>query len=85
MFWLKGARGPLRVSRSGDVGAGNVVKVCDVFDIIEARAKREVFKPDHVAIARRYAGLIEGHSKGATKCSSLEASGGGGIGWGACG
>ena len=52
-------------------------KVCDVFDLMEVRAKRQMFTTAQVETGRRFAALIERHSNGATKCSSLEASGGG--------
>jgi hypothetical protein len=91
------ARGPLRVMRfkTGQVnpagktevkplgfGGRDTAKVCDVFDLIEAYAKREVFSPPQLAIARRYAGIVERHSKGAIKCSTLDDRGGGSGGTG---
>lgn len=86
------ARGPIRlvvpkvvrVTDGGEVEripvsheGRKVAKVCDVFDLMEARTRRKLFSDVQIDVGRRYASLVERHAKGATKCSSLEASGGG--------
>lgn len=73
-----GAKDAERVAVSHE--GRKVAKVCDVFDLMEARAKRSLFTKAQVDVGRRYGALVERHSKGATKCSSLEAVGGGGAG-----
>ena len=57
-------------------------QICDVFDLMAVRARRTQFTRAQIATARRYAGLVERHSKGAMKCSSMESahSGSGGSG-----
>nr|WP_319250270.1 hypothetical protein [uncultured Celeribacter sp.] len=57
-------------------------QICDVFDLMAVRARRTQFTRAQIATARRYAGLLERHSKGAMKCSSMESahSGSGGSG-----
>lgn len=86
------ARGPMRVMDSQSTQWGEngevtrvshgyqgrkLAKVCDVFDMMQARAKRELFTPAQIEIGRRFAGLVERHAKGAIKCSSFEANVGG--------
>lgn len=78
---------PSRVERDGD-GELHVVndgfegrlalRRCDGFDLMEARAGRAVLDPAQVATGRRYAAMVERHSKGGIKCASLEAMPGGG-------
>ena len=57
-------------------------QICDVFDLMALRARRTQFTRAQIATARRYAGLVERHSNGAMKCSSMESahSGSGGSG-----
>nr|WP_319250209.1 hypothetical protein [uncultured Celeribacter sp.] len=57
-------------------------QICDVFDLMALRARRTQFTRAQIATARRYAGLVERHSKGAMKCSSMESAHGGSGGSG---
>ena len=57
-------------------------QICDVFDLMAMRARRTQFTRAQIATARRYAGLVERHSKGAMKCSSMESAHGGSGGSG---
>nr|WP_321510335.1 hypothetical protein [uncultured Celeribacter sp.] len=57
-------------------------QICDVFDLMAVRARRTQFTRAQIATARRYAGLVERHSKGAMKCSSMESAHGGSGGSG---
>lgn len=55
--------------------------VADAFDVMAARArsngKGDPFTPGQVAMGRHYAALVESHSAGGVKCSSIEGTGGG--------
>ncbi|WP_066706941.1 hypothetical protein [Celeribacter ethanolicus] len=73
-----GAKEAERVAMSHE--GRKVARVCDVFDLMEVRAKRKLFSEAQIEVGRRYGALVERHAKGATKCSSLEAMGGGGAG-----
>ena len=68
---------------AGYCGRATIVS-CDVFDRMLAQAARRrkdaPLRADQVAMARHYRALVERHASAGVRCSSLEASGGGGSG-----
>ncbi|MEY8117634.1 hypothetical protein AB9F26_05105 [Falsihalocynthiibacter sp. BN13B15] len=76
--------GNIRVVRSGFEGR-KALRAADIFDVMNAQAARRsqganMFSKRQMDAGRLYRDLVERHSSAGVKCSSLEATGGGGSG-----
>ncbi|SDL36817.1 hypothetical protein SAMN04487971_109133 [Paracoccus chinensis] len=70
--------------KEGGFAGWNPVRQMDVFDLMEASARRRdedvPFTPAQVAVARHYRALVERHDAGGIKCSALDGRTSGGTG-----
>lgn len=70
--------------KEGGFAGWNPIRQADVFDLMEASARRRSepapFTPAQIAVARHYRALVERHDAGGIKCSALDGRTSGGTG-----